>query len=306
VIDEDPVLERRRLGTALLASIAMHALLVLLVVFVHRDHPLPKRQPPQSMDVVMLNPHMKDLTTPPKDAHTVSNHNAAGSSQNAKDDLTRAARSPMAGNQPPRRRPTPPTGPRTPPPMPEPAPQQRTRTLAMRDMREDNNAPPQPKPRKAAPRHPPLPKVPLADLMPSNMALAELSRDFERERRLKQMLNKTADIPINTRKARYAPYAHSLVQALENQWRPGQADYGNYTADDRRVLMRVTINGNGDLYGLEILRPSPIQQLNDSAVAAVHAAAPFRPLPSSWGLDRVSFYLTFEVVDDRFVFHAAY
>jgi protein TonB len=120
------------------------------------------------------------------------------------------------------------------------------------------------------------------------------------------MLNKSADIPINTRQAKYAPYAHSLVRALENQWRPGQADYSAYTEDDRKVLMRVTIKGNGDLGGLEILRPSPIQQLNDSAVAAVHAAAPFKPLPSSWGLDQVSFYLTFEIVDDRFVFHANY
>jgi len=50
------------------------------------------------------------------------------------------------------------------------------------------------------------------------------------------------------------------------------------------------------------LRPSPIRQLNESAVAAIHAAAPFRPLPRSWGLDRVSFYLTFEVLEDRFVF----
>lgn len=305
MIDEDASLERRRLGTALIASIAMHALLVLLIVVAHRDHPLPKRQMPQSMDVVML-PNMKNLKAPPKDAHTISNRNAAGSSKNARDNLTRAARSPMAGQQTPRRKPTPPTGPRTPPPMPEPAPQQRTRTLAMRDQSEDNSAPPHPRPRKATPRHRPLPKVPLANLMPSNMALAELSRDFERERRLKQMLNKTADIPINTRKARYAPYAHQLVQALEAQWTPGQANYGNYTADDRKVLMRVTINGNGDLDGLEILRPSPIRQLNESAVAAVHAAAPFRPLPSSWGLDQVSFYLTFEVVDDRFVFHASY
>jgi len=138
--------------------------------------------------------------------------------------------------------------------------------------------------------------------MPSSMALSELSRDFERERRMKQMLSKEADIPINTKEAKYAPYAHSLVRALEEQWRPGQADYQKFADQARQVLMRVTIEMSGELGNLEILRPSPIQSLNESAVRAIHDAAPFKPLPSSWGLDRASFYLTFEVVDDQFVF----
>ncbi len=132
--------------------------------------------------------------------------------------------------------------------------------------------------------------------------MAELSRDFARERRLKTMLAHEADIPINTRKVKFAPYAHLLVRALEEQWRPGQANYSQYPVEERRALMRLTIERDGSLGGVEILRPSPIRQLNESAVAAIHAAAPFRPLPRSWGLDRVSFYLTFEVLGDRFVF----
>ncbi len=142
----------------------------------------------------------------------------------------------------------------------------------------------------------------MANLMPSSMAMAELSRDFARERRLKTMLAHEADIPINTRKVKFAPYAHLLVRALEEQWRPGQANYSQYPVEERRALMRLTIERDGSLGGVEILRPSPIRQLNESAVAAIHAAAPFRPLPRSWGLDRVSFYLTFEVLGDRFVF----
>lgn len=132
--------------------------------------------------------------------------------------------------------------------------------------------------------------------------MAELSRDYARERRLKKMLSREADIPINTREAKYAPYAHQLVRALEEQWRPGQANYANHDEDERRALLRLTIEKDGSLGGIEIIRPSPILPLNDSAIAAIHAAAPFRPIPSIWGLDRVSFYLTFEVLDGRFVF----
>jgi TonB family protein len=165
----------------------------------------------------------------------------------------------------------------------------------------ENSKPPPPN-RKPKPKPRPRQPIPIANLMPSSMALAELSRDFERERRLKKMLSREADIPINTREAKFAPYAHLLVRALEEQWRPGQANYREHSAEERRSLIRLTIERNGSLSRVEILRPSPIRQLNDSAVAAIHAAAPFRPLPRSWGLDRVSFYLTFEVVGDRFVF----
>ena len=134
------------------------------------------------------------------------------------------------------------------------------------------------------------------------MALSQLSRDFQRERRMKQKLTRQADIPINTREAKYASYAQSLVRALEEQWRPGQANYKQFPEEARRSLIRLTIEGNGDLGGVEILRPSPIPEINESAVKAIQAAAPFKVLPSSWGLDRVSFYLTFEIVEDRFVF----
>jgi len=149
-----------------------------------------------------------------------------------------------------------------------------------------------------------LPNVPLASLMPSSMALAQLSREADRERRLKSLLSREDDVPINTREAKYAPYASQLVAALEEQWRPGQAKYNQFPEEERRSLMRITIENNGDLSRVEILRPSPIYQLNETAVAAIHAAAPFRPLPSAWGLDRVNFYLTFEVIEDHFVFHA--
>jgi len=167
--------------------------------------------------------------------------------------------------------------------------------------------PPPPKRPRPKPKPKRLPQqIPLADLMPSSMALAQLSRDYERERLQKTMQSREADIPINTREAKYAPYAHQLVRALEEQWRPGQANYREHSADERQALLRLTIERDGSLGGVEILRPSPIPQLNESAIAAIHAAAPFRPLPGAWGLDRVSFYLTFEVLEDRFVFRTTY
>jgi len=295
-------IDRRRIGISLVASIAAHALLVVIISVANTDKPLPNKKPPQIMDVVLLDSNKTKSVKPPEDAKTMSNLSAVGGSSKAQDKITRAARAPAVGQQQKPQRPAPPAQPKNPPPSP--APQKRIRTLAKRGAQPDRSDRPKP-PKKQSPKAvKTAPRIPLSNLMPSSMALAQLSRDFQKEKRMKQMLSREADIPINTREAKYAPYAQALVRALEEQWRPGQANYEQFPDDARRSLMRITIEHNGELGGVEILRPSPIPQINESAVQAIHLAAPFRPLPSAWGLDRVSFYLTFEVVEDKFVFHA--
>ncbi len=295
--------ENKRWSSSFVASIVCHVLLAVLITSQHINKPLPKHKTPQSMDVVLLSPEKSKATKKPKKADAISNRNAEGANSKAKDRFTRMAKSPFPGQQKRPLKPAAPQQPRTPPPQPTPKPEQKTRTLAKRGPMLEPPKPIKKKPPKKAPKTPPKPpRIPLSNLMPSSMAMAELSRDFARERRLKKMLSREADIPINTREAKYAPYAHQLVRALEEQWRPGQANYRSHSEDERRSLLRLTIEKDGSLGAIEIIRPSPIGPLNDSAVAAIHAASPFRPLPSVWGLDRVSFYLTFEVLDGRFVF----
>lgn len=292
---------RARWSVSFVASIGCHVLLAMFITWQHVKAPLPKHQVPQSMDVVLLSPEASKSDRVPEKADAMSNRNAIGSSK-SEDSFTRTARAPISGNTPTPPKPAAPEQPRTPPPPPTPKTQQHARTLSAKGPVLEPPEPPQ-KPQKPVKQQPPqAPRIPLSNLMPSSMALAELSRDFERERRLKQMLSREADVPINTRETKYAPYAHQLVRALEEQWRPGQANYARHNEDERRAVLRLTIEKDGSLGAVVILRPSPIEPLNDSAIAAIHAAAPFRPLPGVWGLDRVSFYLTFEVLEDRFVF----
>ncbi|MFQ5518786.1 MAG: TonB C-terminal domain-containing protein [Mariprofundus sp.] len=292
--------EQQRFSFSLAASIAAHVLLALFITMADTDKPLPKKEQSQIMDVVLLDEEKKPSKKSSKDARTISNQTATGSSRNAQDRLTRQAKAPPAGRPNKPQPSVPAKQPKTPPTPPK---QQQTRMLAKRGT--SPNSRETKKKAKPVKKQPPVAKlkhVPLSNLMPSAMALSQLSQDFERERRMKQKLNREADVPINTRQAKYAPYAQALVRALEDQWRPGRAKYEQYPDDARRALIKMTIEHGGALAGVEILRPSPIPEINESAVEAIHAAAPFKVLPSSWGLDRVSFYLTFEVVEDRFVF----
>jgi len=295
---------QKRMSLSLAASIAVHVLLAIFIVMVEGEKPIPKKQPPEVMDVVLLDPQKTPKRSPTKDAKAISNRSAEGGSSKAKDRTTRSAKAPVLGQQQQKPKPAMPTPPKQAQTTPS-KPNQRTRTLAKRDLK--NNAPSQPPemPKKQAKQltKKELQNIPLNNLLPSSMALAELSRDFERERRMKQFLNKEADIPVNTKEAKYAPYMQAMVRSLEEQWRPGgQSDFKKHDEDARKLLMRITIESNGSLSNIEILRPSPIAALNESAVAAIHAASPFRPLPSSWGLDRVHIPLIFEVYEDKFVF----
>ena len=293
--------EQRRVGASLIASITIHVLLIVFIGLLDEEKPLPKKDTPQVMDVVLLDEEKTPPKKAPKDPKTMSNRSASGGSSDAQDRMTRQARAPMSSPQQQRRpEPVAPQQPKTPP---VPNQQQRARLLAKRGDRPDgseiNKREKESEDKKPEQKVRP---VPLANLMPSTMAMSQLSRDFQREKRMQQKLSREADIPINTKQAKYAPYAQALVRALEEQWRPGQANYEEFAEEARRSLIKITIESNGDLGGVEILRPSPIPQINNSAIEAIHAAAPFKVLPSSWGLDRVSFYLTFEVVEDRFVF----
>jgi len=303
--------QQQRLTLALAASIAVHLLLAVFLAATEHDKPLPKKEIPHVMDVVLLDDDKKTSKKANKDARTVSNKNAAGSSRNAHDRVTRKAKAPMPGKpQQNKKAPKPKQNiaKAKPKPKPKPAPEKpkapRSSIVAKRNDQALYKSPP--KTQKVVKKEKPVEKVrkrvPLANLMPSSMALSQLSHDFQRERRMKQKLSREADIPINTKQAKYAPYAQSLVRALEDQWRPGKAKYEEFSDRERRSLIKLTIEHDGSLGGIEILRPSPIPQINDSAIEAIQAAAPFKILPSSWGLDRVSFYLTFEVVENGFVF----
>ncbi len=294
---------QKRLSVSFAASLTAHLLLALLITLVQTDKPIPKKQAPEVMDVVLLDPETTPKQSPSKDAKTISNRNAEGGSSKAKDRRTRSAKAPIIGQQQQKPKPAIPMPPKQ-AQIPAAKANQRTRTLAKRDLKLAPSLPPEmPKrPTKKVARPTPQ-NIPLSNLMPSSMALSELSRDFERERRMKQFLNREADIPVNTREAKYAPYMQAMVRSLEEQWRPGgQSEFDKFPEDARKLLMRITIESNGSLSNLEILRPSPITALNESAIAAIHAASPFRPLPSSWGLDRIHIPLIFEVFEDKFVF----
>ncbi len=297
---------KSRFSVAFLASVASHVLLVWLIQMTDTELPISEKKPPHIMDVVLLDETQTSKDKADNDAKTIANKNSTGRQLDANDNITRAARSPVTGKPKPKKDNSKPSQPKQVlTPSPKEASKKNAKFLATEKDDQPALLPKEVTPEEdVAAKAPPTPVMPLSNLFPSTSALAQLSRDFDREKRMKQMMTKEADIGINTREAKYAPYAQGLVRALEEQWRPGGEYLKQYSQNDRQVLMRVSIENNGALGDIKIMRASPSPELNESAIAAVNAAAPFKPLPSSWGLDRANFYFIFEVVEDGFVFRS--
>ncbi|MDX8409672.1 MAG: energy transducer TonB [Mariprofundales bacterium] len=299
-------LQDRPLLIAVAFSLVIHLLVIVFVTVDHQKSKPHAKPKPEVMDVVLFKQPKKHKQQKNDQAKVIANQVLKGAVKDRHDRRTRMARAPaitpaprVAPKQPPKQVPPPPKKrPSSKPPLPQPV-KHAANPLPTKRLAEKK---PQKRKRKQVVKTMPSKPIPLSRLLAPSLPFAQQSPRMERARQRPSM-RREANIPINTREVKYAPYAHALVNALEEQWRPGQANYDQHPDQDRRVLMKLSIDRDGSLAGVEVLRRSPIAALNASAVQAIHDASPFRPLPSAWGLDRASFYLTFEVVDDRFIFH---
>lgn len=85
-------------------------------------------------------------------------------------------------------------------------------------------------------------------------------------------------VNLNTRDPLYVSYFTKIKQNIEQQWQyPEMAlRYGL----QGRLALEFTIGGGGQLEQLRMIRSSGSQVLDDEALRAVRAAAPFPPIPS--------------------------
>lgn len=84
-------------------------------------------------------------------------------------------------------------------------------------------------------------------------------------------------VSLNTRDPVYVTYFNKIKQLIEAQWEyPEMAlRYGL----QGKLALEFTISGNGGLEQIRLIRSSGSQLLDDEAVRAIKAAAPFPPIP---------------------------
>jgi len=90
-------------------------------------------------------------------------------------------------------------------------------------------------------------------------------------------------ITFDTEDYRYAGYMRNLRQKIESIWvyPPEAAAHGIY--GDLKI--QFTINKDGRLGAIELVRTSGHKMLDDAAIKALKDGEPYWPLPDSWGKD---------------------
>lgn len=253
-----------RLGLTLFLAIAFHALLILGISFQQED---PRQaETIQTLDVTLVQ---RASDTPPEKADYVAQEQQRG-----------------GGNTQERVRPEPePTQPSI---VEQPAPSQRTTAAAAPP--EPESTAPQVLTRKESPEKtaeqttaPPAPTpapISAAELMQRSREIARLEARLESARQVYSR-NDSKVLTASTRKAEDAAYLNAWIRKVE------QIGSLNYPDEARRrnlsgeLELEVTLNADGSLLDIKLLRSSGHEVLDEAARRIVRLAAPFAAVPAN-------------------------
>ena len=104
-------------------------------------------------------------------------------------------------------------------------------------------------------------------------------------------------IGLNTTDPQYVTYFGSIKRSIEIEWQYPELAlrYGL----QGKLLLQFAIRSNGELESAIVVRSSGSHVLDEEAVRAVKAAAPFKPIPPWLGKTRIDVVASFEYLDNR-------
>jgi len=108
---------------------------------------------------------------------------------------------------------------------------------------------------------------------------------------------KDGAVRLDTREPRYISYFASIKRAIELQWEYPEAALRH--GIEGKLMLELTILADGTLEGAHLLRSSGFSVLDQEAMRAVQAAAPFHPIPPWIGRGRLDIIASFEYHDNR-------
>lgn len=130
----------------------------------------------------------------------------------------------------------------------------------------------------------PLPT--LKDLLPP-VALAPLDHAQQTE----------GSVRLDTREPQFIEYFSSIKRDIELVWKYPESALRSGL--EGRLILEFTVLSNGELEGTHLIRSSGFPILDEEALRAVKAAAPFHPIPPWIGRRRLPIIASFEYHDDR-------
>lgn len=243
----------------------VHAALALGVSFEFSDEEPAETLP--SLDVILVQRKSENA---PDDADFLAQANQVGGGDQEE---AERPRSPLASPIP---RPEPGTDP-VPSSAASPPQQQQKPTEIITREQAQVTARVEPSPTPA----PPEPKPNAAELMRQSRELARLEAEIGQEIQAYAKRPRKAFVSANTREYEFASYMQAWVAKVERVGNLNYPDEARRQRIDGSLVLAVSINADGNVVEIDIVRPSGYRVLDEAANRIVELAAPYAPFPPS-------------------------
>jgi protein TonB len=252
ILDAPPVTAIDRMALTLFFALVLHAMIILGITFGVHDDTAPENVLP-TLDITVSSRR----TPPPDEADYLAQTSQEG-----------------GGNTSEKVRPAqaiPEQAPAVKPQQATPAPAQviTTDVAEIKHHQEDKVIPETSKP-----------DITATDLIERSMEMVNLNEQLNESMQAYAQRPRHIYVSARTQEFKYANYMSEWVKKVE---RVGNL---NYPDDARReglsgkLIMDVTMNADGTVRNINILRPSGHQVIDEAAIRIVNLAAPFAPFPS--------------------------
>ena len=261
-----------RLVVSLLIAAALHALLILGISFA--PEPEPAIDTPPSLDITLV-PERK--TAPPAKADYLAQVTQDGGGNTTEKIPARIEQQQSRAAAAP--------------PQPAPAARELTRPEGERKIQvAEDRADEQP----AAPAS-------AAELINRSLELASLDQQLRQSMQAYSERPRQAFISARTQEFKYANYMNDWVAKVERVGNLNYPDAARRQGISGNLMLQVSINTDGSVRNIRLLRSSGHKVLDDAAVRIVQLAAPYPPLPQDIRKDTDILHITrtWEFINNR-------
>ncbi|MFI5322257.1 MAG: energy transducer TonB [Thermodesulfobacteriota bacterium] len=138
----------------------------------------------------------------------------------------------------------------------------------------------------------PVPNISREDLfsnVPRSFPSASQGQDYLGDRDV----NKREDtVELSTTEFKYLSYFAKLKSQIEGVW--NYPEESRNRGEEGQLFLIFTIKRNGELANIQLLSSSGYVRLDNEAIRAIRAAAPYSPFPEGWGsLEQLNIKATF-------------
>ena len=251
LLEPSPVTSTDRMAMTVFFAIALHAIIILGITFGRHDEPPPENILP-TLDITVSS----RSTPPPDEADYL-----AQTSQDGGGNTTEKVRPTQA---------IPEQAPSIMPQQPAPSPTQVVSTdAAAKKVHQENTETPETA----------KPEVTATELIERSMEMVNLNEQLNESMQAYAQRPRHIYVSARTQEYKYANYMSEWVKKVERVGNLNYPDEARRAGLSGKLIMDVTMNADGTVRNISIMRPSGHKVIDEAAARIVNLAAPFPPFP---------------------------